>query len=93
MLPGALFASIVWIVGTAAFGLYVSNFANYSKTYGSIGGIIVLMLWLYITGFIIIVGAEINAIINQRRTLKHADSLEEHQFKVSDLQNPHSERS
>ncbi|AYU55603.1 YihY/virulence factor BrkB family protein [Staphylococcus debuckii] len=93
VLPGALFTSIVWIVGTAAFGLYVSNFANYSKTYGSIGGIIVLMLWLYITGFIIIVGAEINAIINQRRTLKHADSLEEHQFKVSDLQNPHSERS
>ncbi|MCP6711424.1 YihY family inner membrane protein, partial [Klebsiella pneumoniae] len=62
VLPGALFASIVWILRTAAFGFYVSNFSNYSKTYGSIGGIIVLMLWLYITGFIIIVGAEINAI-------------------------------
>lgn len=93
VIPGALFASIVWILGTAAFGLYVSNFANYSKTYGSIGGIIVLMLWLYITGFIIIVGAEINAIINQRRTLKHADSLEEREFNMSELQNPHDDRS
>ncbi|UXR31279.1 YihY/virulence factor BrkB family protein [Staphylococcus simulans] len=92
VLPGALFASIVWILGTAAFGFYVSNFSNYSKTYGSIGGIIVLMLWLYITGFIIIVGAEINAIINQRRTLKHGDSLEEREFERAEMQNPHTER-
>lgn len=92
VIPGALFASIVWIIGTAGFGFYVSNFANYSKTYGSIGGIIVLMLWLYITGFIIIVGAEINAIINQRRTLKHSDSLEEREFDQSELQNPHATR-
>ena len=92
VLPGALFASVVWILGTAGFGFYVSNFANYSKTYGSIGGIIVLMLWLFITGFIIIVGAEINAIINQRRTLKNQDSLEEREFELSEAQNPHAER-
>ncbi|KIX91254.1 ribonuclease BN [Staphylococcus microti] len=70
VLPGALFATVVWIVGTIGFGYYVSNFANYSKTYGSIGGVIVLMLWLYITGFILIIGAEINAIIYQRKVVK-----------------------
>ncbi|ARJ50148.1 YihY/virulence factor BrkB family protein [Staphylococcus lutrae] len=68
--PGAIFATVVWILGSLAFGYYVSNFANYSKTYGSIGGIIVLMLWLYITGFILIIGAEINAIVHQRKVVK-----------------------
>ncbi|QLK86383.1 YihY/virulence factor BrkB family protein [Staphylococcus sp. 17KM0847] len=70
VLPGALFATVVWVLGTLAFGYYVSNFGNYSKTYGSIGGVIVLMLWLYITGFILIIGAEINAIIHQRKVIK-----------------------
>ncbi|KAA1037681.1 YihY/virulence factor BrkB family protein [Macrococcus equipercicus] len=70
VLPGALFATIVWLGASALFGVYVSNFANYSKTYGSIGGVIVLMLWLYLTGFIIIIGAQINAIFHQNKTGK-----------------------
>lgn len=65
VLPGALFATIVWLGASFLFGFYVNNFANYSKTYGSIGGVIVLMLWLYLTGFIIIIGAQINAIIHK----------------------------
>lgn len=69
VIPGAVFATIVFIVGSFLFGYYVSNFSNYSKTYGSIAGIIILMLWLYITGFIIIIGAEINAIIHQRKII------------------------
>lgn len=64
VVPGALFATIAWIGASFLFGYYVSNFGNYSKTYGSIGGIIVLMLWLYLTGFIIIIGSQINAIIH-----------------------------
>ncbi len=67
VLPGALFATIVWLAASSLFGFYVSNFANYSKTYGSIGGVIVLMLWLYLTGFIIIIGAQINAIIHEKK--------------------------
>lgn len=70
VLPGALFATVIWILGTLAFGFYVSNFGNYSKTYGSIGGVIVLMLWLYITGFILILGAEVNAIFHHRKVAK-----------------------
>ncbi|PTI73975.1 hypothetical protein BU064_12950 [Staphylococcus succinus] len=67
VIPGSIFATVVFLVGSYLFGIYISNFANYSKTYGSIAGIIILMLWLYITGFIIIIGAEINAIIHQRK--------------------------
>ncbi|WP_330994357.1 YihY/virulence factor BrkB family protein [Staphylococcus pseudintermedius] len=77
VIPGALFSTIVWILGSLAFGFYVSNFANYSKTYGSIGGVIVLMLWLYITGFILIIGAEINAIVHQRKVIKGKTPEEE----------------
>lgn len=69
VIPGAIFATIVFIGGSYLFGFYISNFANYSKTYGSIAGIIILMLWLYITGFIIIIGAEINAIFHQRKVV------------------------
>ncbi|EHJ07544.1 YihY/virulence factor BrkB family protein [Staphylococcus simiae] len=70
VLPGAIFTSVIWLVGSFGFGWYISNFGNYSKTYGSIAGIIILLLWLYITSFIIIVGAEINAIIHQRNVIK-----------------------
>ena len=71
VIPGAAFTTIVWLGSSALFGLYVNNFANYSKTYGSIGGIIVLMLWLFLTGLIIIIGAEINAVLHQKKMLKH----------------------
>ncbi|MEB6171406.1 YihY/virulence factor BrkB family protein [Staphylococcus pseudoxylosus] len=69
VIPGAIFATIVFLAGSYLFGIYISNFSNYSKTYGSIAGIIILMLWLYITGFIIIIGAEINAIFHQRKVV------------------------
>ena len=68
--PGALFTSIIWLLGSFGFGWYLSNFGNYSKTYGSLAGIIILLLWLYITCFILIIGAEINAIIHQRHVIK-----------------------
>ncbi|WP_018923689.1 YihY/virulence factor BrkB family protein [Salsuginibacillus kocurii] len=69
-LPGALFATISWLVASYGFSLYVSNFGNYSETYGSLGGIIVLMLWFFLTGIILVVGAEINAVIYRKRIAK-----------------------
>ncbi|PNZ70818.1 YihY/virulence factor BrkB family protein [Staphylococcus croceilyticus] len=70
VLPGAIFTSVIWLIGSFAFGFYISNFGNYSKTYGSIAGIIILLIWIYLTSFIILVGAEINAIIHQRKVIK-----------------------
>lgn len=62
VLPGALFATVGWNIGSFGFSYYVNNFGNYSNTYGSLGGIIVLMLWFYMLAFVIILGGEINAI-------------------------------
>ncbi|MFE8701468.1 YihY/virulence factor BrkB family protein [Cytobacillus sp. FJAT-54145] len=63
--PGAIFATVGWALVSLAFSYYVSNFGNYTATYGSIGAIIVLMIWFYLTGIIIILGGEINAVINK----------------------------
>lgn len=59
--PGALFATFGWIASSLLFQFYINNFGNYSKTYGSIGGIIILLIWLYISSNIIILGGELNA--------------------------------
>ncbi len=62
--PGTLFALIGWMISSSAFALYVNNFANYSA-YGVFGSIMIFLLWLYITGLMIILGAEINDAIDQ----------------------------
>ena len=58
---GAVVAGVLWIVGSLAFSLYVNNFGSYNKTYGALAGVVVLLLWLYLTSYIILLGAEINA--------------------------------
>ncbi|MFP3367378.1 YhjD/YihY/BrkB family envelope integrity protein, partial [Pseudoalteromonas sp. SIMBA_148] len=68
--PGAIFATLGWVLVSLAFSYYVGSFGNYSATYGSIGGIIVLMIWFYLTGIIIMIGGEINALV----TIKDNDS-------------------
>ncbi|MEK3890307.1 YihY/virulence factor BrkB family protein [Bacillus sp. FSL K6-3431] len=64
--PGAIFASLGWIIVSLGFSYYVTNFGNYSSTYGSIGGIIILMLWFYISAIIIMVGGEVNSLMGER---------------------------
>ena len=65
VVPGAVFATVGWELSSLAFSFYVSNFGNFSATYGSIGAIIVLMIWFYMTGIIIILGGEINAMYSK----------------------------
>jgi len=67
VIPGAIFATLGWIFVSLAFSFYVSSFSNYSATYGSIGGIIVLMMWLYFSGTILIIGGQINAVMQERK--------------------------
>jgi membrane protein len=71
-IPGALFATAGWIVTSFAFSFYVGNFGNYSKTYGSIGGIIVLMMWLYFSAIILMLGGQLNAVMTERKQAKLA---------------------
>lgn len=61
--PGALVATVLWIVASFGFKFYVTNFTDYTATYGAIGGAIVTMLWFYVSGLAILVGAELNGVI------------------------------
>lgn len=63
VIPGSIFASVGWIVISVLFSFYVNHFGSYARTYGSIGGIIVLLIWLYLSSIIILMGGEINATI------------------------------
>ena len=67
--PGALLGVVLWLAGSAAFSVYVSNFASYNETYGTIGGAIVLLMWLYLTCFVVLLGAEVTAEV-ERQTRK-----------------------
>lgn len=61
VLPGGLLAVVLWIVVSAAFAFYVANFGSYDKTYGTLGGVIVFLVWLWLTNLAILLGAEFNA--------------------------------
>lgn len=59
--PGSLIAATLWLIGSALFALYARNWGSYGQTYGALGGVVVLLMWFYLSGYIIILGAEINA--------------------------------
>ena len=58
---GSIAATLLWLVGSGLFSLYAANFAKYEDTYGALGGVVVVMLWLFLTAYVIILGAELNA--------------------------------
>jgi membrane protein len=59
--PGAVIGTLLWFIVSLVFKIYVANFADYNATYGAVGGVIILMLWFYISGLAILIGAELNA--------------------------------
>lgn len=59
--PGALAACVLWIVGSAGFAFYVANFGSYNESFGALGGVVILLMWLWISAYVIILGAELNA--------------------------------
>lgn len=63
--PGSVVFVIGWLGATYVFSLYVSHFGSYNKTYGTLGGVVVLMLWFYLISFILLLGAEINRVIDE----------------------------
>lgn len=58
--PGAILATVLWVVGSALFALYVSKFASYNETYGSLGAVVILLMWFLLTAYAILIGAELN---------------------------------
>ena len=73
IMPGAIVAAVSWAVISALFRLYVSNFGNYNKAYGAVGAVIVLMLWLYMSCLVLLIGDQLNATVGEaiqkKRTL------------------------
>lgn len=61
--PGALLFVLCWFIVSAAFAQYVSRFGTYEATYGTLGGVVVLMLWMYISAYLFLMGAEVNAVV------------------------------
>jgi membrane protein len=66
--PGAIVATLLWLLGSIAFTVYVAHFGSYNKTYGSLGAIIVLLTWLYLSAYVVLLGAEINAEAERQTT-------------------------
>ena len=64
--PGALVAAVLWLLGSAAFSLYVSKFASYDKTYGPLGAVVVFLMWLYISALTVLIGAEVNSEVERQ---------------------------
>ena len=61
VLAGAFLATVLWLIASLGFSFYVSNFGNYGEMYGSISAVVILLLWLFLTSFIILLGAEVNS--------------------------------
>lgn len=74
---GAVVAIVVWVLASVAFGIYVANFSSYDKTYGSLAGVIVFLLWLWLTNLALLFGAELDAEIERGRELQGGIEAEE----------------
>ena len=68
--PGSVVAVILWVLASAGFALYVANFSSYDKTYGALGGVIVFLVWMWITNIAVLIGAELNAETERARELE-----------------------
>jgi membrane protein len=68
--PGGILAVVGWLIASAAFAFYVANFGSYNKTYGALGGVIVFLVWLWISNIMILLGAEFNAELERERAIE-----------------------
>jgi len=65
ILPGAITSTILWMLASSAFRIFLRNFGAYNKTYGSLAALIILMVWLWILGLVFLLGAEINSLMKR----------------------------
>jgi len=78
--PGGLVAVVIWLIVSGAFAFYVANFATYNKTYGAIGGVIVFLIWLWLTNIAILLGAEIDAELERSRAIAAGHPADEEPY-------------
>ena len=92
IVPGAFLAVVVWLVASAAFAFYVANFGSYNKTYGIIGGIIIFLVWMWITNVAILLGAEINAERERSRQLRDGTPGAEREIQLDERSEPKAKK-
>lgn len=91
--PGAILAVVVWLVASAAFAFYVANFGSYNATYGSLGGAVVLLLWLWITNLALLMGMELNAERERSRELEAGVPGAERELQLDARDDPKRKRT
>ena len=88
IIPGAAVAIVVWLIASAAFAFYVANFGSYNKTYGTFGGIIAFLVWVWITNVVLLLGAELNAERERSRQLKAGIPEAEREIQLPERSQP-----
>jgi len=78
--PGGIVAVVLWIVASVAFAFYVANFGSYNKTYGALGGVIIFLVWLWLTNVAVLLGAEFNAELERGRQIEGGYPPEQEPF-------------
>ena len=74
--PGAIVAAVLWLLGSAAFSLYVAKVGSYDKTYGPLGAVVVFLMWLFISALTVLIGAELNSELERQTKRDTTDGAE-----------------
>jgi membrane protein len=91
--PGAVVAVVIWIVASALFALYVANFGSYNKTYGTFAGVIIFLLWMWLTNLAILFGAELNAELERSREIQAGVPGAERQIQLDPRDEPKDKKT
>jgi membrane protein len=91
--PGAIFAVVLWILASAAFAFYVGNFGSYDKTYGTLGGVVALLVWMWITNSVLLLGMELNAERERSRELSAGAPRAERELQAEPRGEPKAKRT
>ncbi|HSJ18227.1 MAG TPA: YihY/virulence factor BrkB family protein [Solirubrobacterales bacterium] len=91
--PGSIVAVVVWLIASAAFAFYVANFGSYDKTYGALGGVVAMLVWLWITNLALLFGHELNAERERSRELAEGKTRAEKEIQLEPRSEPKEQRT
>jgi membrane protein len=91
--PGVVLALVVWLIASAAFAFYVANFGSYDKTYGTLGGLVVLLIWMWITNVSLLLGMELNAERERAKELAAGDERADKEIQLEPRDEPKDEKT
>jgi membrane protein len=91
--PGSIVALVVWVIASAGFGFYVSNFGSYDKTYGALAGMVVLLIWFWITNLAILFGHELNAERERSLEMDEGKSRADRELQLEPRSDPKEQRT